>query len=71
MPRKSGKQAYDEIRSRWGPVKVLFLSGYAPDLVYREGMLDASLPFLAKPVSRHTLLEKVREVLDAAPPKPS
>ena len=69
MPHKSGKEAYDEIRSRWGDVNVLFLSGYAPDLVYREGMIDASLPFLQKPASRRTLLEKVREVLDAAAPR--
>ena len=64
MPRMSGKEAYDAVRSRWGNVKVLFLSGYAPDLVYREGLVDASLPFLQKPVSRRTLLEKVREVLE-------
>ncbi len=65
MPKKSGKDAYDEIRSRWGEVKVLFLSGYAPDLVYHGGMLDSSLPFLQKPVSRRALLEKVRQTLDA------
>jgi PAS domain S-box-containing protein len=67
MPKKSGKEAYDEVRSRWGDVNVLFLSGYAPDLVYREGMLDPSLPFLAKPVSRALLLERVRELLEAGP----
>jgi PAS domain S-box-containing protein len=71
MPRKSGKEAYDEIRSRWGNVKVVFLSGYAPDLVYRRGMIDAALPFLQKPVSRRTLLEKVREVLETGPQQPT
>jgi PAS domain S-box-containing protein len=71
MPRKSGKDAYDEIRSRWGNVKVIFLSGYAPDLVYRTGMIDAALPFLQKPVSRRTLLEKVREVLETGPQPPT
>jgi PAS domain S-box-containing protein len=70
MPRMSGKEAYDAVRSRWGAVKVLFLSGYAPDLVYREGIVDASLPFLQKPVSRRTLLEKVREVLDGGEQQP-
>lgn len=73
MPKKSGKEAYDEIRSRWGDVNVLFLSGYAPDLVYRAEMLDASLPFLEKPVARVELLKKVREVLEAGarPAQPS
>ena len=70
MPRKSGKEAYDEIRARWGDVKVLFLSGYAPDLVYQDGLLDASLPFLQKPVQRRTLLKKVRELLEAGRRKP-
>ena len=71
MPRKSGKEAYDEIRSRWGDVKVLFRSRSAPDLVYRDGLLDKSLPFLQKPVARKTLLDKVREVLEAARPRPA
>ena len=71
MPKKSGKDAYDEIRSRWGNVKVLFLSGYAPDLVYQEGMTGAAPPLLKKPVSRRALLEKVRELLEQGPQKPA
>ena len=71
MPKKSGKDAYDEIRSRWGNVKVLFLSGYAPDLVYQEGMTGAPPPLLKKPVSRRALLEKVRELLEQGPQKPA
>ncbi|MHB8834924.1 MAG: hybrid sensor histidine kinase/response regulator [Candidatus Methylomirabilia bacterium] len=71
MPKKSGKEAYDEIRARWGNVNVLFLSGYAPDLVLRKLLSDAAVPFLQKPVSRQVLLDKVRELLESDPRRPA
>ncbi len=42
---------------------VLFMSGYADDLVVRQGVLRAREAFLPKPFTADVLLEKVREVL--------
>ena len=44
---------------------VLYMSGYSEE-VAREGLLDPSIPFLAKPFSPDRLADKVREVLEAS-----
>ncbi len=64
MPRKSGKDAYEEIRTIKPDIKVLFISGYSADMISKEGILEKGLSFVSKPVSPSELLRKVREVLD-------
>ncbi len=64
MPRKSGKEAYDEIRKLSPDIKTLFLSGYAMDIINKKELLDEGMDYILKPVSPNDLLKKVREVLD-------
>jgi PAS domain S-box-containing protein len=64
MPRKSGKEAYEEIRAIQPDVKILFQSGYAPDLVRQKALLEGKTPVVFKPVTPMTLLKQVRNVLD-------
>jgi len=64
MPRKNGKDAYEEIRSIKPDIKVLFISGYSADMISKEGILEDGSGFISKPVSPAELLRKVREVLD-------
>ncbi len=64
MPRKGGREAADEIRALRPGVKVLYSSGYSPELVERRGPGRESIELLMKPVSPLDLLRKVREVLD-------
>ncbi|GFO55381.1 hypothetical protein GMSM_23880 [Geomonas sp. Red276] len=64
MPRKTGKDAYDEIRAIDPGVRVLFSSGYAPDMVRQKMLIDEKVPMVVKPVSPLDLLKKVRETLD-------
>ncbi|MEW6417205.1 MAG: response regulator [Nitrospirota bacterium] len=64
MPKKSGKEAYDEIKKIRHDIKALFVSGYAVDIVRRKGFLDEEFDFISKPLSPKELLRKVREVLD-------
>ena len=47
-------------------IRVLFMSGYADDVVTRNGSLTAGSAFLEKPFSANELAAKVRETLDAA-----
>jgi len=43
---------------------VLYMSGHTEELA-RDGPIDASVPFLAKPFTPARLAEKVREVMEA------
>jgi len=64
MPRKSGKEAYDAIREMNPDVKVLFASGYSPDIVQDKASLGKGTAIIFKPVSPMELLKQVRMVLD-------
>ncbi len=64
MPKKSGKEVYDEIRNLKPDVKVLFISGYDEDLMQRKGIFEKNMDFLIKPVSPNDLLSKLRKILD-------
>lgn len=65
MPRKNGKEVYEEIRVINPSIKAIFVSGYAEDIISREGLLDQGINFIQKPATPLALLHKVREVLDA------
>ncbi len=63
MPGKNGRELAEEIR-RWRPeLKVLFLSGYMPDEVLREGVEADAAQFLQKPFTPSDLLKTVRRIL--------
>lgn len=65
MPKKSGKDAADEIRKLQPGTRTLFMSGYSEDMINKQGALDEGLVFIQKPISPKVLLTKVREQLDA------
>jgi PAS domain S-box-containing protein len=64
MPKKGGREAYEEIKKIRPDVKVLFATGYTADRVGKNDLLDGGLNFVLKPVSPKDLLMKLREVLD-------
>lgn len=64
MPKKSGKEAYEEISKVSPGIKTLFLSGYTMDLIKTQGIIEAGLDFIHKPARPRELLRKVREALD-------
>jgi signal transduction histidine kinase/FixJ family two-component response regulator len=64
MPKKSGKEAYDEIKAVRPYVKVLFSSGYTGDRIDISSLGKEEFNFINKPVSPKDLLRKVRELLD-------
>ncbi|HVN95637.1 MAG TPA: PAS domain S-box protein [Syntrophorhabdaceae bacterium] len=65
MPKKNGREAYNEILALKPGVKVIFISGHTRDVVLDKGIQDGEFSFLQKPISPITLLQKVREVLDS------
>jgi two-component system cell cycle sensor histidine kinase/response regulator CckA len=64
MPKKSGKDAYEEMKRIRPNTKALFASGYTGDVVFDKGIQDDTVHFISKPLSPNELLIKVREVLD-------
>ncbi len=65
MPEKNGKDVYEEIQQISPEIKVLFVSGYAQDIIRKRGLVEEGWNYLAKPILPHELLVKVREVLDS------
>jgi PAS domain S-box-containing protein len=64
MPRMSGKELSDQIRSQLPKIKVLLMSGYTDDALAHHGVLEDGISFLPKPFSPAQLTRKIREVLD-------
>jgi signal transduction histidine kinase len=64
MPKKNGKQVYDEAIKMIPGIKALFVSGYTADILREKGSIDEGLEFISKPVPPNELLEKIRELID-------
>ncbi len=67
MPHMSGRQLVERLVRTHPGMKVLYVSGYTDDTLLRRGVLDARTPFLNKPFTKVSLLQKVRAVLDSPP----
>lgn len=65
MPDMNGKELYDRLTVLIPGLKVLFMSGYADEVIAQHGVLMTGLPLLQKPFTVQTLASRVREVLDA------
>jgi two-component system cell cycle sensor histidine kinase/response regulator CckA len=64
MPQMSGPELAKRLGGARPDMAVLCMSGYTDDSIVRHGVLEASLAFLQKPITRAALITKVREVLD-------
>lgn len=64
MPEMNGKVLFEQVSARFPHVKVLYMSGYAEDVIAHRGVLDEDVNFIQKPFSLQSLAAKVREVLE-------
>ena len=64
MPRKSGREAYDEIRKLDPGIKILFTSGYTAGIIRSRGEIEEGMELIMKPVQPLEMLGKIREILD-------
>ncbi len=65
MPKKNGKEVYDEILKSKPEIRVIFTSGHAENIIAQKGIIAEGLHFIAKPAPPRELLIKIRTVLDA------
>lgn len=63
MPKKNGREVYEEVHRMDPRARVLFMSGYTKDVILEKGIEDGGLDFIAKPLTLDRLLKKVRELL--------
>jgi PAS domain S-box-containing protein len=64
MPKKNGKEVYEEIKKIKPDMKALFISGYTSNFIHKKGILEEGINFVLKPISPTKLLKKMREILD-------
>jgi PAS domain S-box-containing protein len=64
MPVMSGPDLAQRLLPLRPAMKVLYMSGYAGEILAQEGLLEAGLDFIPKPFTVAGISRKVREVLD-------
>ena len=65
MPDVGGRVLAERLTALFPALRVLFMSGYSDEAVFRHGILRPGTAFIEKPFSQAALARKVREVLDA------
>jgi FixJ family two-component response regulator len=64
MPGVNGRVLAERLAAMTPSPRVLFMSGYPDEAVYRHGEIRPDASFIEKPFTDRTLARKVREVLD-------
>jgi two-component system, cell cycle sensor histidine kinase and response regulator CckA len=65
MPDVNGRVLAERLAATSPSMRILFMSGYSDEAVYRHGEISPDASFIEKPFTDRTLARKVREVLDA------
>ena len=65
MPEVNGRALAERLAGLCPSMRVLFMSGYSDEAVYRHGEISPNAAFIEKPFTDRTLARKVRDVLDA------
>ncbi|MDD2335387.1 MAG: ATP-binding protein [Geobacteraceae bacterium] len=66
MPKKNGKQVYEDAKRIKPDIKVVFMSGHPYDVINKQGFVAGDIPLISKPLTPGSLLVCVREVLDGS-----
>ena len=69
MPVMNGRELAQRMAALSPKTRILFMSGYTENAIWRNGMIETSANFLQKPFTLDALTRKVREVLETPTPK--
>ncbi len=64
MPQMDGPELYERLLEIIPDLRVLFMSGYASNLLVHKGCLEERAHFIAKPFTAQSLIAKIEEVLE-------
>ncbi len=66
MPKMGGPELAERLRKIWPDLKVLYMSGYAPDVLMAHANVDSEdVAFIAKPFTLEKITHKIRDILDS------
>jgi two-component system cell cycle sensor histidine kinase/response regulator CckA len=68
MPDMDGPELVRQLTTIRPETRTLFMSGYMDDALGEHGILPANVNFIQKPFSPRVIAQKVRDILDGAPP---
>jgi len=63
MPGMNGRKLADALHEKAPGLQVIFISGYAEDILTQEGMLEFGCMLLEKPIDPILFKEKIKEAL--------
>jgi CheY-like chemotaxis protein len=63
MPRMTGEDLVQRMKSERPEIKVLFMSGYSADMLAQRGLMQTEWAFIAKPFPPDALALRIRELL--------
>jgi CheY-like chemotaxis protein len=63
MLQMTGRELAERLRPVRPEIKVIYMSAYTAEVMGQHGVIEADVPFIAKPFTPQYLLTKVREVL--------
>jgi two-component system, cell cycle sensor histidine kinase and response regulator CckA len=66
MPGLNGPEIASQLLERFPNLKVVYMSGFTDDMVFRHGVISEGVNFLQKPFTPASLTQKIREILDGS-----
>jgi len=70
MPGMNGKELAHALHEKSGALPILYMSGYASEIIAQHGLLTHDIDFLEKPFMAIDLAKKIRQILDRSENKP-
>lgn len=64
MPKLNGVEMARMIRKESTAIPILFISGYADDLVFEDEVMKGPTMFMPKPFRQDTLIDEVKAILE-------
>ena len=65
MPGMSGRQLAETILKQYGPVPIIYTTGYTSNAIVHNGIIDLGVELLEKPFTLDQLARKVRKAIEA------